>query len=176
MLSKDESRAVIERTLTIDEPDQVLLQLSNRLRQPVVISTERFGDLVLNPRLNWFEGKAEWNGKTIDINFENDEGEGIGDAIKTAERLWLDQTAWKRKVDDFAVKELLPLKNESWLGEGEPELTAMDFKVRMTLSSITVGGDGRFEFWHDDGDLFWGHSIEITGNLKDGVTDADIPG
>jgi hypothetical protein len=176
LLSKDQTRAVVEQALPMDEADQELLLFSDRLRQPVVISTERFGDLALNPKVNWFEGKADWNGKTIDIYFETDEEEGIGDAIKSAERLWSEQAAWKCKVDDFAVKELLALKNEAWLSEGEAELTAHDFQARMNLVSITVGGGGRFEFWHEDGDLFWGHSIQISGNLKDGVTDANIPG
>jgi hypothetical protein len=176
LLSKDQTRAVVERALTIDKPDQALLQLSERLRLPVVLSTERFGDLVLNPRVNWFEGRAEWNGKTIDISFKKDEDERIAGALKTAEGLWSDHAAWKRKVDDFAVRKLLPLKNEAWLSEGERELTAMDFKARMVLVSITVRGYGRFEFWHDDGDLFWGHSIQVSGNLRDGITGADIPG
>ena len=74
------------------------------------------------------------------------------------------------------MKELLPLKNESWLSDDEAELTAMDFKARMELVSITVGDNGRFEFWHDDGDLFWGHAIQIDGNLRDGLTDAGISG
>lgn len=173
LLSKDQKRAVVERALTIGEPDQELLLLSQRLRQAVEISTEHFGVLVLNRKINWFEGKAEWNGKRIDINFETDEG--IGDAIKTAECLWSDQAIWKHQVDEFAVKELLPLKNESWLGEGESELTVNDFMGRMDLVSITVGGEGRFEFWHV-GDLFGGHAIEISGNLEAGITDADTPG
>jgi hypothetical protein len=176
LLSKDQTRAVVERALTIDTPDEALRLLSDRLRQPVIISTERFGDLVLNPRVDWFEGKARWNGKTISISFERDENKAIDDAVETAERLWSDQAGWKRKVDDFAVKKLLPLKNEAWLGEGERELTAKGFKARMELDSITVAADGRFEFWHDDGDLFCGHAIQISGNLKDGLTDADIRG
>jgi hypothetical protein len=74
------------------------------------------------------------------------------------------------------VEKLLPLKNDSWLGENERELTPADFKKKMKLQSINVAGDGSFEFWHDDGDLFWGHSIQIRGKLKDGLVDADIPG
>ncbi len=46
----------------------------------------------------------------------------------------------------------------------------------MSLASISVSEEGSFSFWHSDGDLFWGHSIMIAGNLTDGLTDADIPG
>jgi hypothetical protein len=71
---------------------------------------------------------------------------------------------------------LLPLKNDTWLQKGESPLTEADFLKRMRLQSIWFGEDGSFEFWHNDGDLFWGHSIEVRGNLKDGLTEADIPG
>jgi hypothetical protein len=55
-------------------------------------------------------------------------------------------------------------------------LTAGEFKKRMALDSITVVPDGSFEFWHNDGDLFWGHLIQIRGNVTEGPTDASIAG
>ena len=74
------------------------------------------------------------------------------------------------------MQELLPLKNENWLDEGEAELSADQFKSRMTLESVTVEPGGSFDFWHNDGDLFCGHSIQISGSLSEGPTRADIPG
>jgi hypothetical protein len=176
LLSKDHGRAVVEVVLAAEPVDETLRQFSEQLREPVVVSTARFGDLVMNPLLSWFEGKARWNRKDVELHLEPGEDGSIADAIKTADSLWADQAAWKRKVEEFAVDRLLPLKNDSWLGEGERELTAADFKKRMTLQSINVAGDGWFEFWHDDGDLFGGHAIQVSGTLKDGPTDADIPG
>lgn len=49
---------------------------------------------------------------------------------------------------------------------GEKPLTAAQFLKRMKLQSVNADPDGSFAFWHDDGDLFWGHSIQVTGNLK----------
>ncbi|GAB5542876.1 MAG: hypothetical protein SangKO_026360 [Sandaracinaceae bacterium] len=46
----------------------------------------------------------------------------------------------------------------------------------MTLTTLGVGEGGGFSFWHDDGDLFWGHSILIEGDLESGPSGADIPG
>jgi hypothetical protein len=43
----------------------------------------------------------------------------------------------------------------------------------MTLEAITVYPEGSFDFWYNDSDLFWGHSIQIGGDLTE---DADIPG
>lgn len=156
--------------------DEALGQFAARLRKPVVVTTERFGQAVMSPLIGWFEAKVKWNRKTVELHLEPGEDGAIGDAIKTAESLWSDQAGGKRKVDEFAVEKLLPPKNESWLGENERELTPAEFKKKMKLQSINVAGDGSFEFWHDDGDLFWGHSIQIRGILKDGLVDADIPG
>jgi hypothetical protein len=176
LLSTDQTRAVVETVVPVADPDKALVELADRLRTPVVVSTRQFGDVTLNPTIGWFEGKAKWNRRMIELRFETDEVDGIAEAIKTAETLWEDQAAWKRRVDDFAVEKLLPLKNESWLDEDEAELSPDDFTAKMKLQSISFGENGRFEFWHEDGDLFWGHSIQITGNLKEGLTGADIPG
>ncbi len=176
LLTKDHMRAVVETVLAAEPADETLRQFAQRLRQPVVVSAEQFGQVLMNPLIGWFEGKVKWNRKTIKLHLEPGEKGGISDAIKTAESLWSNQSGWKRKVDDFAVEKLLPLKNDSWLGEDERELTPADFKKKIKLQSINVAGDGCFEFWYDDGDLFWGHAIQIRGTLKDGLVNADIPG
>lgn len=46
----------------------------------------------------------------------------------------------------------------------------------MKLESISIQPNGEFEFWHNDGDLFYGHSIQISGSLEKGLTHSDIPG
>jgi len=46
----------------------------------------------------------------------------------------------------------------------------------VSLSSITVHPQGTFEFWYDDGDLFWGHSIMISGSIEKGLREAGIHG
>jgi hypothetical protein len=176
LLSKDHMRAVVDKVLASEPADERLRQFAEKLREPVVLTTERFGQLVMNPLVGWFEAKVNWNRMVVELRLESGEDGDIDDAIKTAESLWSDQAWWKRKVDDFAVEKLLPLKNDSWLGEDERELSPADFKEKMKLHSINVTGDGSFEFWHNDGDLFWGHSIQIRGTLKDGLTDADVPG
>jgi hypothetical protein len=176
LLSTDGTRAVFEKSLPLEERDNELLAIGKQLRKPLVVSTRMFGDLVLNRKLNWFEGEANWNGGPIDLQFKTDSSGSIDTALKTAEALWSNQSRWKREVDGFAVKELLAIKNDAWLGEDELPLTADEFIGRMELMSISFSGDGSFEFWHDDGDLFWGHSIQVCGNLKDGLTNADIPG
>jgi hypothetical protein len=176
LLATDERRAAFEKSLPFEGTDGELIAFGNELRKPVVVSTAVLGDLVLDRGIGWFEGEANWNEKLITIHVHTDDSRSIDNALKTAELLWSNQSHWKRAVDDFAVKKLLPLKNGNWLEDGETPLTPSQFVRRMSLESITISRDGGFQFWHDDGDLFWGHSIEIRGNPKDGLTDADIPG
>jgi hypothetical protein len=70
----------------------------------------------------------------------------------------------------------LPLKNESWLGDNESEVSAEAFVERLALQSITVYPDGELEFGFEDGDLFWGHFIIVSGSLSEGPRDASIAG
>lgn len=46
----------------------------------------------------------------------------------------------------------------------------------MELESVQVYGDGRFEFWFNDGGLFWGRAIHVTGSLTEGPTGAQMEG
>lgn len=144
------------------------------MQKPVTFDDPTFGTFTLDRRVDWFTAEVMWNGNRVSLNLaESDE---VHEALAAAHALWQEQREWNRRIRDYAVQELLPLKNEAWLSEDEAELTADEFKDAMTLESITVYPDGSFDFWHDDGDLFWGHSIQISGSLSEGPTDADIPG
>jgi len=176
LLSTDGTRAIFAEALPVDSPDQELQAIAARLQRPVIFPTDRFGDLTLDRSVGQFEGEAIWNGKTIQIVFPVKDERPDKDALRTAESLWSDQARWKARLEDFAVKQLLQLKNKTWLEEGESELTAAEFVARMTLTSISIESDGEFSFWYDDGDLFWGHVIMVSGDMKDGPTDAGIHG
>lgn len=176
LLSSDETRAIFEESLAVEAKDEALEAIAAEIQKPVIFPTERFGDLVLDRSIDWFEAKTKWNGKTIRVTFPVDGEAPSEDALKTAEALWSDEVKWKERIEQYAVKELLELKNDTWLGDDESEFTAKQFIATMTLKSISISTDGEFEFWFDDGDLFWGHSIMVSGNLKDGPTDAGIHG
>ena len=56
------------------------------------------------------------------------------------------------------------------------QITEKEFLDRMKLESISIQPEGAFEFYHRDGNLFYGHSIQISGSLEKGLTHSDIPG
>lgn len=177
LLSKDGRRAVLEKSVPMNRSDADLLAVERELRKPIIISTKTFGDLVLNRKTGWFEGNAKWNGKTVAVVFDTDDGKrAITRALQTAEAIWANPSRWKRDAEAIAVKELLPIKNGTWLGEGQEVLKKEEFVKRMSLRAIHMYEDGSFSFWYDDGGLFSGHVIEVGGSLKDGLRYASFHG
>lgn len=167
-------QALLEAYIGRESSDAELNQYAEQLQKPVTIDDPLLGTFTLDRQVDWFTGQVVWAGESISLHLSG--SADAPEALKTAHVLWHNQTEWNRRVRSFAVEELLPLKNDSWLDEGEAELTPDEFENRMTLESITVYADGCFDFWHNDGDLFWGHSIQISGDLTDGPSSADIPG
>ena len=159
-----------------DSSDSDLNQAAEELQKPVIHHDHQFGPFTLDRSVNWYTAETKWNETFIALNLVPDESGKLDAALNVARSLWKDQTKWTKRIEDYAVQELFSLKNENWLDEDEAELTADNFKARMSLETITVEPDGSFDFWHNDGDLFWGHSIQVSGSLNEGPTRADIPG
>jgi hypothetical protein len=158
-----------------DEGD-ALVQRAAELREPKTREHARFGTLTFVHRLGWWDATPTWCGVPVRLHLDGAADDLLEEALRAAEELFDDQPTWSRRVRDFAVEKLLPLKNKAWLDDDEEPLTPADFEARMTLKSITVSPEGDFDFFHDDGDLFWGHAIQVMGTLRDGPQDADIPG
>ena len=172
--------ARVTERIGIDSADLELAAVAQELQRAVIVADAQFGPLTLDRRSNTFTGATDWNGQRVRLRVPAD-GEAAVPSEKSlaaARMLWADSANWRRRVNAFAVERLLPIKNDVWLEDGESPLSAVEFLARMRLEDIEQGdGDeSPFTFWHDDGDLFWGHTIQITGNLRDGPTHADIPG
>lgn len=161
----------------LDRPsDNELELILSQFRQPVEIVDPVVGRMALNKSVNWFEGKITWLGKQIDIAVSVDDKGTPTDSLQTAKTLLGAMEQWANRVNDYAVGELLKLKNDNWLSEEESPISREEFINRMQLNSITAYPDGDFDFWHHDGDLFWGHAIQVSGSLSEGLTHADIAG
>ncbi len=169
-------QALLEEIIKTNISDTVLNSCLEELKKPVTYADGVFGIFTFDRGLNWYRANVNWIEDSINLNLSIESNDDLNAALQTAHVLWNDKVMWNNLIRDYAVRELLSLKNESWLEEDEIEVTGEQFKDRMSLESITIYSDGSFEFWHDDGDLFWGHSILISGSLSKGLTDADIPG
>jgi hypothetical protein len=168
--------ARLEEIITLNAADEQLGRYAQELQVPVTFEDSQFGTLILDRRIDAYRGKAIWNGAEVEISIHKDETGEIEGGLRTLRQLWQDQEAWAERIGNYAVERLLRLKNDNWLDEDEAPLSAEEFKSRMCLDRISIDEEGLFTFWHNDGDMFWGHCIEIRGNLRDGPTFSDIPG
>jgi hypothetical protein len=160
-----------------DRPhDPELERLARKLREPVIMRDDRFGEFVLNRRIDWFEGKMKWGSTRVNLALSGSGADEVAEALATANALWDAQEACHQSIVAHAVERLLPLKNGNWLEDGEEPLTAVDFAARMSLTDITIYEGGTFEFWFNDCDLFGDHSICVSGDLQNGPKQSDIEG
>ena len=60
--------------------------------------------------------------------------------------------------------------------EDEDELCADEFIRRIRIESVNVSQDGEFELYYDDGGIFAGHVIIVSGNMDKGLYDAQFAG
>ncbi len=172
-----------EQLLLVGMPSKVndpeLKAILDEAVKPVTFWEEGIGTFTLDRSVNWFEAEVDWLETPISLEFGQDENRA--DCLMYAHALLEHQQEWDGKVRSFAAKELLDLARD-WAadaaGEGEdaPELTEEDFMRRMEPQSIEIREDGSFDFWFGDGDLFWGHSIRVSGSMDEGPTDADMEG
>jgi len=174
-LNSDRTRAIlIDGKISIDSTNVKLHKIAHELKGKVNINTELFGELNYDSTVHWYQGISNWKGAKIEVSFSIDGNWKINKGLQVATKIWKEQNIWEEKVKEYAVKKLLKLKNDSWIEEEEERVNSIEFRKLMRLESITFDSDGSFKFWYNDGDLFWGHSIQISGNLIEGLTEAGI--
>ena len=154
-----------------DEP----LREADAWLRSAAIEDIRFGRFAYFPTHEWYEGKAHWSGRQVEIVLMNDDG-AVQQSLASAHRLWNEMDAVDSELLRRIVAELLPLKNEAWLAEDEAPLAESDFLSRIALEAIHVHADGLTQFYYEDGDLFFGHTI-IVGREGDGeISEVQIAG
>ena len=165
--------------LDLPEPafDPDLKTILEEQKKPVTFWEEGLGTFTLNRQVDWFETELDWLGAEISLVFDQDENRA--DCVMNAKALLADAAGWDRRVREYAADELLSTAND-WAGQMEDEepqeITREQFMERMELESIEVRADGSFQFWFGDGDLFYGHSIWVSGDLENGPNDAAMEG
>lgn len=158
------------------EADTELNALLAEMQKPVTLDHPILGTFTLNREVDWFEATVKWNSKKAKLYLARRQSTKDQKLLEVAELVWKKQGSWDKQARALAVKELLPLKNDLWLGDNEREFTPQRFKDRMKLESIVIDRKGDIEFTFADGNLFWGHVIQVGGNIKKGLRYANIAG
>ena len=176
-VSEDGRRLLL---LDLPEPgfDPDLEAILEEQKKPVTFWEEGLGTFTLNRQVDWFETEIQWLGAEISLVFDAEEDRA--EVLRKAKALLADAVSWDKRVREYAADELLELAND-WSQDmdedgGAVEVTREQFVERMELESIEVRADGSFQFWFGDGDLFYGHSIWVSGDLKNGPNDAAMEG
>ncbi|WP_044976493.1 DUF2262 domain-containing protein [Ruminococcus sp. HUN007] len=167
----------VTEILSDDEQNEYLQNLLDIWYNPVTIHSEELGDMVLDKELMWYCTKKDWRRKPIDISLKiHDENEDVSAGLAILEQFWKKKSAWDKKLRSFAANQLLELAND-WLDDDDAEeWTEESFAKALENSALTMNTDGRFEMWYNDGDIFLGHSIVVSGNVKDGAKGAKMVG
>lgn len=140
------------------------------------LKDEQLGELEWDNNLRWYRGRLQIADLSFRLSLNPEEGTDVTHALLRAKQVVGDFARYRAMAAEYAVSELLDLKNSTWLDDDERPITAEEFKARMRLESITVESDSSTTFWHDDGDLFYGHSIQVSIDADDHCTGVDIPG
>ena len=160
------------------EIDPEMKAILEEQKKPVSIWVPELGTFTLNRLVNWFEAEVEWLGQPARLDIDREEDWDA--CVEQAKALMADQKGWDEKVRSFAADQLLEQAND-WAqdaaeGEEPEEITREQFMERLELDAVQISADGRFEFWFNDGDLFWGHAIHVTGALDKGPESAQMEG
>ena len=160
--------------------DPELKAILDEQKKPVTFWENGLGTFALNRAVGWFEAEGDWLGQPVRLEFDRDENRA--DCLSHFHTLMEGQEEWDRRVRSLAADKLLSLAND-WEADAAgsedreaEEITREDFISRMELDAVQVYEDGAFDFWFNDGDLFWGHAIHVTGSLETGPEDAQMEG
>ena len=149
-------------------PNTVLDEIKKE-EMPKTVTIKNFGKFTYNKKLNAYKLFKE----EIEYYFSAEnktELKKVKDIFSNIEII-----DFIEKAKDYAAKKLLKLKNDLWLEDDEKEVTKKEFRARMKFTSLYVFSESA-NFYFDDGDLFWGHSIEVNVNKNLEFTDANIVG
>ena len=149
-------------------PDTVLEEITKE-KMPKTVTIKNFGKFTNKEELNIYKLVKE--GIEYYFNAENKE------ELKKVKNIFsnIELTDFIKKAKEYSAHKLLELKNDSWLEEDEKEVTEKEFKERMRFTGLHIFSESA-NFYFDDDDLFWGHTIEVTVNQKLEFTNVDIAG
>lgn len=170
-----QNRINLSAIVKTDLDHSELKEIRDKRLKPVTFVSKFFGTFLLDRGANWFEIKAEWLNKEIDLLLSGSLDD-LPELELQAITLFNKQNEWDQKFRKKIANDLLQLKNESWIEEDENPLTEIEFQGRINLENLQIYENGDFQAWYSDGDIFWGHSISLDGNLNGRLDDAGLQG
>jgi len=165
---------VIEENVLNDELFAILAEY----RKTVKIADKVLGEFELDKDLELFNGAINWLEKNISASLEVDvDNKGSWTkAMNVLRTLFEQQIQQDSEFRAFAAEQLTDLANDWIQDDNIPEISKGDFIRRTSLSELAVASSGDYTAYYDDDDMFLGHTVTISGNIKKGIKSATIEG
>ncbi|MBD5159684.1 MAG: DUF2262 domain-containing protein [Ruminococcus sp.] len=173
-LSKSSDNDIyVTEIISENEKNDFLTDLLTEYRKEVFVISAVLGKLILNKELNWFETTVDWCGKNAGFSVNNNIDENITDA----EEFYRNRHEWDKKAREYASESLIELANDWKYSEVENdddfvEITEKEFAERLEINDIAFYADGNFNIYYADDDMFWGHTVIVSGNIRTGFNEA----
>lgn len=176
----------VKLSITEREIENAFNTLSNKQYEPPkkldlnqrTIEIPSLGQLTYNDKLKWFEGLFSTENQSIEIIVYNTETSALGKLLAFVDTQI--NSKFYEKILFKIESTMVELKNDLWLaededtGEAEPPITAADFRKRISIISIVFYKDLTSSIYCNDGDIFWGHFIDITCDEKGEYQDVNL--
>lgn len=154
------------------DPDLKAILLEQK--KPVTVEIEGLGVFNLNRGMGVLQQEIDWLGYEVQLCLDQEADRAACAAAALA--LLNDKSGWDGKIRALAADKLLEQANEWAADADEEEITREDFMTKLEPETIDVSADGSFQFWFNDGGVFFGHFVRVTGNVHEGAIDAVMEG
>ncbi|HEX4792179.1 MAG TPA: DUF2262 domain-containing protein [Humisphaera sp.] len=121
-----------------------------------------------------FDGVAtiRYGSRDIKVGISRDD-QTFDAALKLAAEVVNHLAELDTQARDVAAGRLRKIYNDGWSEYDEaqedgslkrvsnPKLSAVEFKAKLSLNAINTAGDRVVEFFYDDENMFWGHTVVV---------------
>ncbi len=146
----------------------------------LLITIPSIGALIYNGDFEWYEGIFTTDEIAFDVNIYNTTPDKLDLLLSFVENQI--QTEFYKNMLWKMEPEMIKLKNDSWREKNEitcelePEITAENFRKRVSIDSIIFNDDCSSQIYCHDDDIFWGLQIQINVDKDGKYLDAGLVG
>ena len=150
------------------DPDLKAMLLEQK--KPVTAQVEGLGEFTLNRGMGVLQKEIDWLGEEVQLCVDAEGDHAACAAVALS--VMGDMAGWDEKARTCAADKLLEQVN----ADSEEEMSREEFMECLGVETLDVSADGNFQLWFNDGGLFGGSLIRVSGSAADGLTDAAVEG
>jgi hypothetical protein len=134
------------------------------------------GRLGGNKRFGYYEGSFPFGDGSVSFSLHADDAGDVSTTLNRARQFFANFARVSRGSEDYLVTELLAVKNDGWLDEGEEPLTPEEFRARLELAGIEFVPEGYVQIFYDCDERFTDHCLSVTMDESGEFVSAGVEG